>query len=253
MAQFSSIVSYLDKLLTPSLYSEPAWNGVQVDSAMGDVRKVAFAVDAGLSVIEKAINEECNLLIVHHGLLWGKALPINGSFGEKIRALIKGRCSLYASHLPLDGNSEVGNGFELARYFGLGNIEGFCLHYGGFVGAKATSAKPLPLEFFLEKGAAMVGAIKPLVLPFGAREIRKVGLVTGSGSSAITLAHEEGLDLLISGESKQEAYHLAKELKINVIFFGHYATETFGVRALAPRVKAGFDVETIFIDEPTGI
>ncbi len=251
MAQLASIVTSLDRLLQPESYNEAALNGLQIDSGLSDLRKVGFAVDSGLSVIDEAIASQCGLLVVHHGLYWGKQYPITGVHGEKVRALIKGRCSLYASHLPLDGNPEVGNAFELGRFLGIDELKPFCLIHGGYVGAKGV--KPCGVESILERSASLIGGIKPLTLLFGPSKIKSIGIVTGSGSSAITLAHEEGLDLLVSGEPKQEAYHLAKELKMNVVFLGHYATETFGVRALAYRVKSGFDVETIFIDQPTGI
>ena len=253
MAQLTSIIGYVDNLLQPKLFNDSALNGLQVDAGEGTIRIVAYAVDAGLSVIERAIAEEAQLLIVHHGLFWGKVHPISGAFGEKIKILLKQRCSLYASHLPLDASLEVGNGVELARFFGLKQIEGFCEYNGKMVGAKGILEKPVELEYFTERAAGMVGLAGPLVLPFGNREIRRVGIVTGSGAFAITPCQQEGLDLLISGEPKQEVYHQARELHMNALFLGHYATEIFGVRALAQRLEENFDVRTFFINEPTGI
>lgn len=253
MAQLNSVISCLDSLLRSGEFADSAYNGLQVDGGESDVRLVAYAVDSGLSVIEAAVKAEADLLIVHHGLMWGGEQAVVGPYGKKVELLMRHHCSLYASHLPLDAHREVGNGFELARHIGLENLEPFCQYKGQMIGAKGMSQKSQPLEKFIELAKTIPGALEPVVLPFGKREIQRVGIVTGSGSFAIHSAAQDGLDLLISGEAKQEAYHLAKELKVNAIFAGHYATETFGVSALARRLQKDFDVKTIFIDEPTGI
>ncbi len=253
MAQLSSIINYLDKLLTPENYSDRGLNGLQIESAGTAVRKVAVAVDAGLSVIEKAIASEASLLIVHHGLYWGEQQPIRGVFGRKIELLLRNQCSLYASHLPLDGHTEVGNAFELARLFKLEALSSFFLYEGSYIGARGRLAKPAPLEYFVNICSQMTGATKPLLLAHGNPQVSSVGIVTGSGASAIDTCVQEGLDLLISGEPKHEAYHKTKELKLNAIFAGHYATETFGVLALGRRLAKDFDLQIEFIDEPSGI
>lgn len=259
MAQLQSICQFLDTLLEPHLYSDLALNGLQVEatSPEANIQKIAVAVDAGQSVIESAITWGANILIVHHGIYWGRLQPITGILGRKIRTLVEGRCSLYASHLPLDGHREVGNGFELARYVDLRDIDGFFEIDGRTVGAHGVCSSPETIDFFLEKLASLPGAVRPVVFPFGPSKIERVAIVTGSGAQAIPLCDrgngDRRFDLLISGEPKQEAYHSAKETGVNVIFAGHYATETFGVRALGARLKDRFDIETRFIDEPTGV
>lgn len=253
MAQLSSIINYLDKLLGPENFSDKSLNGLQVESTATDIRKIAVAVDAGLSVIEKAVAAEASLLIVHHGLFWGSEQAIRGQFARKIELLLKGRCSLYASHLPLDAHSEVGNNFELGRFLKLESLQSFFPYEGSLIGARGKLARPAPLEYFVNLCSEMKGAIKPLVLAHGTAAISSVGIVSGSGASAIDLCAQEGLDLLFSGEPKHEVFHKSKELKINAIFAGHYATETFGVLALAQRLAKDFDLKTEFIDEPSGI
>jgi dinuclear metal center YbgI/SA1388 family protein len=265
MATLHSICTFLDALLTPHLYTDIALNGLQVEGALSpstkQIKCIAVAVDAGQSVIEEAIKQEASLLIVHHGIFWGGAPAVSGVHGKKINTLIRNNCSLYASHLPLDGNEEVGNAFELGRYLQLKKMTGFCEYKGQFVGTLGETEEKLSIDYFVEKLSEMTGAITPVVLPFGPDKIRSVAVVPGSGSQAIELCdsrnqrgvRQEGIDLLISGEPKQEAYHAAKEHGVNVIFAGHYATETFGVRALARRLESAFDVRSVFIDEPTGI
>lgn len=252
MAQLSSIAQYLDSLLQTKSYQDHSLNGIQVEASGNAVKRVAFAVDAGMSIVQKAIAAEAQLLVVHHGILWGTPLPISGAFGRKVEQLLRHGCSLYASHLPLDGHPEVGNAFELGRFLGLEKLEGFCPLGGMMIGARGTLRTPLALDAVAQK-LAVLSPKAPLTLPFGKRDIRRVGIVTGSGSSALPLVASEGLDLLVSGEAKQESYHLAKDLEVSAIFAGHYATETFGVRALERRLKKDFDIQTLFIDEDTGI
>ena len=253
MAQLTSIIQYLDSLLTPANYKDASLNGLQVQASNDSVEKIAVAVDAGQSVLETAVKEEADLLIVHHGLFWGSLEPITGIFGKKIENLLKGRCSLYASHLPLDAHHEVGNNFELARYFELEQLQECFTYEDNYIGVKGICTPARTIEDFITRSSEMIGSSKPLSLPFGPEKIETVGVVTGGAADLIEQCPENEIDLFITGEPKQSAYHLAKELKINALFAGHYATETFGVRALAERLERDFDLETFFIDEPTGI
>ncbi len=252
MAQLHTVTRYLDSLLPPDLFEDRSLNGLQVDAGGSDVKRVALAVDAGESVILRAIDATADLLIVHHGLFWGAPAPLSGPLGAKIRSLVQKRCSLYASHLPLDAHLEVGNNAELGRAIGLAKIEAAFEHRGQKIGITG-QCTPHPLGFFTEKMSKVPGAITPLALPFGKDRCASVGVITGAGAFALEEAAKLGLDLFITGEPRQEAFHLAKEFKINVIFAGHYATETFGVLALGRRIEKDLDIKTVFIDEPTGI
>ena len=250
----NTLTNYLDTLLEAKSYQDFAYNGLQVDAGNSNIKVIAFAVDAGLSVIEQAASLKADLLIVHHGLLWGGEQPITGSFGTKIRALMSARCSLYASHLPLDGNTELGNATGLAKFFGAKDLLPFCEYKGRTIGMRASLPTPTSLNDLKKLSRKFIGSLaEPLLLPFGTQQITSLGIVTGSGSSAIELCKESGIDLLISGEPKQEAYHRAKEARQSCLFVGHYASETFGVSALQSVLKDKFRVETHFIDEPTGI
>lgn len=252
MAELSAIITYLNELLIPGAFSDSAFNGLQVESS-STVTTVAVAVDAGESVIEKAIAAKAELLIVHHGLLWGHEQPISGTFGRKIRRLVQGGCSLYASHLPLDGHVEVGNNALLAKFFDLSFDSMFVMAGTKPIGVAAHSPTPRSIDFYLHRARGLIGFGPHLVLPFGPAQITRVGIVSGSGSSELTAAAELGMELLISGEPKQSAYHQCKELGINALFAGHYATETVGVRAVGDLLHNKYGITSIFIDEPTGI
>ncbi|RMD84999.1 MAG: Nif3-like dinuclear metal center hexameric protein [Candidatus Dadabacteria bacterium] len=252
MVQLSSIIDLLDNLLQPRAYRDECLNGLTVEAKGGEVRNVALAVDAGLSIIEKAVKSDAQLLITHHGIFWGNQMPITGALAEKISLLLSSGCSLYTAHLPLDGNMEVGNAFMLAKSLAMTDLEGFYEIDGCTIGVKG-KAPSNDLDYYLSKLSSMPHCTGPLMLPYGSKEIRSVAIVTGSGSTAIPLCAQAGVDLLISGEPKHQSYHEAKELKVNAIFAGHYATETFGVKALGEKIAGTFDIQTVFIDEPTGI
>jgi dinuclear metal center YbgI/SA1388 family protein len=255
MAELHTICSYLDTLLESNRYRDVATNGLQVESANTTLSTIVCAVDSGESVIREALSHQTDLLIVHHGLFWGGANSVTGSLARKIALLQQGGCSLYASHLPLDGHADFGNGSLLATELGLVNVQAGFEYGGGPVGVTCkTPEGKLRIEELAKLCGKFLGALTPpLVFPFGAVEISTIGIVTGSGSFAIESAHSLGLDLLITGEPKQEAYHNAKDIGQSVIFVGHYASETFGVRALTEHLCQKFKVKGHFINQETGI
>lgn len=255
MAKLLEITRFLDSYLKLENFScDAAVNGLQFEAPENPViKKIALAVDAGESVIEKAIEAGADLIITHHGLFWSEAQAITGPLARKISSLASARCSLYSAHLPLDGHPVVGNGMQLGKFFGLKNLKPEFVYGGQKIGACGHFTKRQKLDRILTKGMQLCGAVGPLTLNFGTKNISKVGLVTGSGSFAVTAYETLKLDLLISGEAKQEVYHLAKELRANVVFFGHYATETLGVIALGKLLQSRFKVKTFFVDEQTGI
>lgn len=253
MADLFEISKFLDDLLDISHFIDDSQNGLQVESPRHKINKIAVAVDSGLSIIDQAIKLKAQLLIVHHGFFWNKPQNISGMLAKKVTKLIQNGCSLYAAHLPLDSHIKYGNAAELANFLKLTQVKEFCEYRGKSVGVSARCKHPQSLQKIIDECKKIPSSIEPLVLPFGRKDITNIGIVTGSGSFALQECADRGLDLLISGESKQEVYHLAKELKINAIFAGHYATETFGVKALAKVLEKKFQIKSIFIDEPTGI
>lgn len=253
-AVLTSIVQHLDQLLESSTYKDYGINGLQVDSGRSQIRTIACAVDSGLTVIEKAVEQSADLLIVHHGLFWGYAAALTGPLGSKVRLMMQKGCSLYASHLPLDGHLEFGNAAQIAKLLKATSIEGAYTHENKTIGVKSKWQSPLSLESISETLSLISGATRPpLVLSFGKREISSAAIITGSGGSLLGQVLASGVDLFITGEPKQELFYTLKEHGVNAIFAGHYATETFGVRALAHVLVERFRVDSIFIDEPTGI
>jgi dinuclear metal center YbgI/SA1388 family protein len=254
MPTLSSIVRFLDITLDTRSFNDASVNGLQVDSGKTEIRTVAVAVDSGLSILQAAINQSADLLIVHHGLFWAGGNHLATTlFGTKLRTLIEGGCSLYASHLPLDGHIVYGNAAQLATHLNLIDVEPFFQYQGSSIGVRTKCAQVRSMEEYIQATLDLPGVVHPATaLAFGSKEIRSVGIVTGSGASAIEAAKQANLDLLISGEGKQEAYHTAYDLGMNVLFLGHYATETLGVRALGTLLEQEFQVTSSFLHHPTG-
>lgn len=224
-------------------------NGLQVQGTQ-TVRKIALATDAALSVYQKAAQAKCDMVIAHHGLVWGGIKAVTGRYYEHIKFLIDHEINLYAAHLPLDANPTLGNNAQLALMLQLDNLKPFGAYHGTRLGYAGTLSTPVTAEALAQTMQREIGG-EPLILPFGPKTIQSVGIVSGGGSSTLPEAIENGLDCFITGEGKHEDHHLALEGRINVLYLGHYQSETVGVKALGRDLENQFDVETVFIDEPT--
>jgi dinuclear metal center YbgI/SA1388 family protein len=251
----SEIVEYLNRELAVDRFQDYGYNGLQIEAPATEVTKIAFSVDSGLSVMQAAVKAKAQLLIVHHGVMWGRSEPVVGVWAKKLHTCLSNNLSLYASHLPLDGHIKHGNAAQIAlKVLNASAVEPYFEHNGQTIGVIAKLTKTATLEQITKLLSSCEGASEhPLCMPFGKNEITTVGIVTGSGTSLIPVAVARGVDLLITGEPKQESYHTAKELNCSVICMGHYASETFGVRALQSVLQERFGVETHWISEPTGI
>lgn len=246
------VFSFLDETLRVAGFPDypPAWNGVQVEGPQ-TIARVAAAVDAGEPSIRAAVEGGADLLLVHHGLFWGGSAPLTGRLHRRVAPLIRGGTALYAAHLPLDAHPEVGNAAVLIRALGLepgeerfGTFEDVRI---GFV-VECRSDR----EAFRRKVAEVVDGPVQL-LPGGPDETRRVAVVTGGGGSFIREAADEGIDTLLTGEGAHHTYLDAMELGVNVLYAGHYATETWGVRALAQRLEEQFGLPWDFLDFPSGL
>lgn len=250
----SEISTYLLNEFNYSQYEDYSLNGLQVEASQS-VLKIGAAVDFSSSTAEKALKEKVDLMITHHGLLWGKTDRISGVFGEKIKFLLLNKINLIGIHLPLDAHPTFGNNALIARdLLKLQNLEPAIEHGGNKIGYKGLNSQQTSLSAMADLFKAIPGALtSPLSLNFGPRVPEKICVVSGSAADSLYLFEKEGFDTLITGEPKQFAYHFCKENKLNAIFAGHYATETFGVRAISEHLSKRFNLDWVFIDEPTGI
>ena len=248
MTTAKKITEFLNEELDINVIEDSSCNGLQVENE-GEITKIGFAVDACLESFEKATQSGCQMLIVHHGMIWDGLKSIRRDTYKRIKHLINNNLALYAMHLPLDMHNKYGNNVELAKILNLENIKAFGYHNKkaiGFMGETSTTLEDIKNKL-KEKG------MKTDSLDFGPNEIKKVAVVSGGGSKESYQAIAVGVDLYITGEPVHYLYHLAKENKINIIFGGHYETEVWGVKALMPLLKEKFNVEVEFIDVPTTI
>ena len=256
----ATIVDRLDDELRTDDYADidASANGLQVGpdsrSKSKSVEHVAFAVDAALETIEAAGEVGANLLVTHHGLSWGGIERVTGRTYDRLEAVLEHDMALYVSHLPLDGHQELGNAAGVADVLGLEEREPFGEYGPEYIGQRGEAQKPYSpteLQATLESELATGG--QPVqVLEFGPDEIENVAIVTGSGVDWLDEALAVDADALVTGEGKQQVYHDAKEAGVHVVLAGHYATETFGVTALAELAQE-WGLETTLLEAPTGL
>jgi dinuclear metal center YbgI/SA1388 family protein len=246
--ELKELADYLDQYLETGSFSDASANGLQVESS-GSVARIGTAVDASLESILLAAEKACDVLIVHHGLLWGAELRFCGHVYRRLRALIHADLALYASHLPLDAHPEVGNNIQIAKRMALCDTQPFGEYRGISIGFQGCLEHRIPLDEAVAISSEKIGPPKAL-LQFGSEMVGRMGIVTGSASDPTLFgeASRKGIDLLITGEPKEEAYNLAQEYGLNVFYGGHYHTETFGVKALGEHLSARFGVGTEFIE-----
>ena len=277
-----ALVAYLDDYL--AIHDVPdykdAYNGLQVDGRVGEVvnksdngsgngsdngsdngsgsradgraeiRRVALAVDACLATIQQAVEANADLLIVHHGLFWGAKAPVTGMLYRRLALLITNDLPLYSCHTPLDAHLEVGNNAVLTRLLGLqpsglwGEMEGVPL------GVYADT--DLPRAELVAKLRTLLH-VEPHLIGTGPEQVRRLGIVTGAAGTWVARARARGIDTLLTGEGPHHTYFDAEELGLNLIYAGHYATETVGLQALATHLTEQFGLDTVFIEHPTGL
>jgi dinuclear metal center YbgI/SA1388 family protein len=250
-ADLMELVRYLDEYLQVGGIADGpnALNGLQVANS-GTVRRVAAAVDASERTVSEAVQRGCDLLLVHHGLFWDGNQPVTGRRYRRIRPLVQHDVAVYSAHLPLDVHPEVGNNAVLARELGI-DVQGRFGEYRGLeLGWWGT------LELRREALAARLDDLlgrRVHMMPFGPEIIRRVGVITGGGGSMIGDAVAAGLDAFVTGEGSHHTHFDAEEGGINVYYGGHYATEIWGVKALAALLEDRFGVPWEFIDHPTNL
>ena len=227
-------------------------NGLQVANKSGKAERAAFAVDASLESFKRAAEWGADILFVHHGLFWGKPVPVTGSHFQRISFLVDNNIALYACHLPLDMDVNLGNNISVANLLCLEEIEPFGEYRGKKVGYKGILKNPLSCEEIIEKAGFEKDGILSL-MKFGPDKCSSVGIITGGATREVEQAVTEGLDLFLTGEVSHQMYHQCLEEEINVISAGHYATEVFGVRNVSDKVSRDLGIETVFIDLPTGL
>ncbi len=251
----SELIEYLDRYLEIDKIPDASWNGLQVQGKE-EIQQIGAAVDACQDAIDAAAEAGVDFLIVHHGLFWDKKLErITGAHYRHLKALLQAGINLYAAHLPLDWHPEVGNNAVLARRLGFEVVSGFGRSGaadGRSIGCIAQTPQPLtPAELMERTTSALEGDVRADF--FGPKMIQRVAIVTGGGTSLLSEVVAAGVEAYITGEPKHSFYHFTKEHRLNVLYGGHYETETFGVLALVEHLQQKFQLTFQFLDFPTGL
>ncbi len=245
------LVSFLDFDLALSEFPrDESINGLQVEGKAA-VGRIGVAVDACEHVFEKAAEKGVDFLFVHHGLIWGGIRSIRGVLMKRIRRLMDSGISLYACHLPLDWHPEYGNNILLLKLLSVRKMGEFGEYHGKRIGYWGRTGATMTVDAFVKVVDKNLKA-KSSYVDFG-RKVRNVGVVSGGGWSAIHDAEKYGIDTFLTGEPSHSAYTLAEEMKVNLIFAGHYATETPGVKAVGEMLGKRLGLKVEFIDHPTGL
>jgi len=232
--------------------ADSSLNGLQVDNDGAEIKKIAFAVDAGLEVFRQAAKAGAGMLFVHHGLFWGFDKRLERNHRERIKFLLDNNLALYAVHLPLDQHPRLGNNAVLAELLGIEKPEPFGWYHGHKIGCKGNLAKALTIEEAVKRISFMDRP--PLgVFPFGKSESISCAVISGGAAMETFQALEERVDLYVTGESSHTVYHHALENRMNIIAGGHYSTEVWGARRLMEECGKQLGMETEFIDVPTGL
>jgi dinuclear metal center YbgI/SA1388 family protein len=252
------LVSYLDEYLRVREVPDErnAVNGLQVENS-GHIGRIVAAVDASQATIDGlAAGAAGSLLLVHHGLLWDGNVPLTGRRYRRVAALLAQDTALYAAHIPLDLHPEVGNNVVLAERLGIevagwfGDYRGSPIGVWGHAGDGYPTREALVTEVNRALGTFTPGA---RLIPGGPERVSRIGIITGGAGSMIAAARDAGLDTYITGEGAHYTFFDAVEWGLNVIYAGHYATETLGVQALASNLGERFALDWEFHDHPTGL
>lgn len=249
MVTLQKIVTFCDKRLRRVEIDdfEGAFNGLQIENS-GYVKKIGAAVDAGQKPFEKAIAQDVDFLICHHGVFWTPPAPLTGTNRTKIKTAFDGNLAVYSAHLPLDCHPEIGNNVLLAKALDLKKIDTFLKYEGNDIATIAQGPSGGREELRYKLKALFPKSYQKI--EYGSSMPKRIGILTGSGQSAVAHLLDNNIDTLITGELRQHHFNVAQELGLNIYPCGHYATETFGVKALAAEIAEKFHVPWLFIEEP---
>jgi dinuclear metal center YbgI/SA1388 family protein len=250
-ASLNQIARHCDTLLRIAAIKDydGAVNGLQVENR-GAVTRIAAAVDASPATVRKAIAAGADLMIVHHGLFWGPRQPWTGKNYELLRLLLDHNIAVYSAHLPLDAHPRLGNNAILCSALGFRQLKPFFDSHDIKLGLQVETRLSRD-ELALRLSKAVGGRVE--VIPGGPKICKRIGVVTGGAGGELAKAAKEGVDTFITGEGPHWTFAMAEELGLNVLYAGHYATETFGVKALSASLAKKFRVPWVFLDHPTGL
>ncbi len=244
------LVTYLDEYLRIAEIKDYGPQGLQVESGNDEILKIGLAVDAAPPVIRAAAEWGADMLLVHHGVLWRGVERIAGPLGERVRLFMEHGVNLYAAHLPLDAHPDVGNNAVLAQMLGVNVAGTWASPNGTPLGVWGEMVEKRPLSTLTTEINDKLDT-NARVLAHGSQTVSNIAIISGFGADLVAEAKALGADTLLTGETSHANYWAASDYGMNVIFAGHYATETVGVQALGRHLAQKLEMETQFFDFPT--
>ncbi|MBP7795390.1 MAG: Nif3-like dinuclear metal center hexameric protein [Elusimicrobiales bacterium] len=240
------IINFLDNYLSSSEINDFSLNGVQIEGG-DEVKKVAFAVSYSRYVVDVAVKENADMIVVHHGIFWKEIKPISGNIKKRIEPLINNNITLLAYHLPLDIHADIGNNISILKLFSIKDTKPFANYMNVKAGLLGSLRNSISLNTAVKIIRDNINSNITL-LDYGNKRIEKIAVVTGGGANFFEEAVLNGADLFITGESDERVFELAREYKSNFLSAGHYMTEVSGVKNLSSLLKKKFKIKTFFID-----
>jgi dinuclear metal center YbgI/SA1388 family protein len=252
VADRDELIAYADRLLEAPQFDDYGPNGLQVPGVR-ELSTLASGVSANLELIERAIEADAGMLLVHHGLFWdSQPRSLGERLAGRLRAALGAGLSIAAYHLPLDAHPEIGNNALLCERLGFTTAGRFAAARGREIGIVGRSSEGVSLTDLVARVSAELDR-EPTVLGDGPDTIHSVGFISGGGASFVDEAAQLGLDALLTGEPAEPATADASESGIHFVAAGHHATETLGVRRLGELLAERFEVDHRFIDVPNPI
>ncbi|GAB4175431.1 MAG: Nif3-like dinuclear metal center hexameric protein [Calditrichia bacterium] len=246
------LINAVDEYLESDSFSDFGPNGLQVEGRES-VQKIITGVTASLALIEKAIEKNADMILVHHGILWSGQNPVlKGSFKRRIKLLLDHNINLVAYHLPLDAHPEVGNNIQIAKRLQLENIQPFGAHKNKTIGFAGNTGQPVPINRLVKQLETILDK-KVIHFNYGQQTVRNIAIVSGGAQKYLEEAVDGKFDVFITGEVSEFNYHLSAEEGIHFISAGHHATERFGIQALGEWISANCGLDTEFVDIPNPI
>lgn len=246
------LLAYMDEYLKIDEIEDYGPQGLQVEAQNPTIDRIALSVDTAPAVIEAAAAWQADLLLVHHGILWGAQETITGPLGRRVRMLLEENLNLYSAHLVLDAHPVVGNNAVLAKMFDVSLDEWWCPVKGTPIGVIGDAPAGMTLSEFVDQVEDKLDT-EARVLAYGPEKAGRVAIVSGFGADEAIAAKAQGADTFLTGETSHAHFWAASDLGLNVIYAGHYATETVGVKAFGRHLSERFNLEVQFLDFPTGM
>ncbi|WP_206485627.1 Nif3-like dinuclear metal center hexameric protein [Thalassotalea sp. G2M2-11] len=239
---------YLSHLFKPELVKDFCPNGLQIQGT-DNIEKIITGVTATQALIEQAISEKADAIIVHHGYFWkNESYVIKGMKHQRIKALLANDINLFAYHLPLDIHPELGNNAQLAKLLDIEMTGPLEMGNPLSVAVQGQFASPLTASDLVKRIDKQLGRTPLHIAPPSNKTIKTIAWCSGGGQSYIELAAEQGIDAFLSGEVSEQTTHVAREMDIHFIAAGHHATERYGAKALAEHLDENLSINAKFID-----